>query len=215
MSGKKFSIEDAIKFGWGTVKDNFRFFAGLLVVAFLIENLPVMIANYVRNAFPLVSFVLYLASWFLGFVIQMGLIKVSLKFCDGIKGQMDDLLSSFDRLPAFIAGSMVYALIIIGGLMLFIVPGVIWGIRFSMFPYFILEKGLGPIEALKASGETTAGAKWDLFLLWLLLGLINLAGVIVFVIGLFVTIPVAMVAYTYAYRKLAGDIEMKRPEYNI
>ncbi len=48
------------------------------------------------------------------------------------------------------------------------------------------------------------GAKWDLFLFGLLLGLINFVGALVFLIGLFATIPTTMVAYAYVYRHLAG-----------
>ena len=68
-----------------------------------------------------------------------------------------------------------------------------------------IEKGLGPVEALKASSSTTMGAKWDLFLFGLLLGLINLAGFLCLVVGLFATIPTSMVAYAYVYRELSGS----------
>ncbi|MBI5410244.1 MAG: hypothetical protein HZA14_12855 [Nitrospirae bacterium] len=207
MDGKKLSIGEAVKFGWAIMKDHIGFFLGLLTVAFLIENLPAIIANFVREALPFISVTLYFASWVLGFVVQMGLIKIGLKFCDGIKGQLDDLLSSFNLLLTFIASSLVYALIMLGGFILFIVPGVIWGVKFSLYSYFIVDKGLGPLEALKASGKATEGAKWDLFLLGGLLGLINLAGALFLLVGLFATIPTSLTAYAYAYRKLTGQAE--------
>ncbi len=204
MGERKFSTGSAIRCGWDAMKSNIGFFIGLLIIAFLIENLPGIIANFASRDFPVISFMLYLAGWLLGFVIQMGLIRVSLKFCDGIKGKLDDLLSSFNLLLPFIAGSIVYALIILVGFILFIIPGIIWGIKFSLFPYFIVDKGLGPIDAIKASSRATMGAKWDLFLFGLLLGLINFVGALVFLIGLFATIPTTMVAYAYVYRHLAG-----------
>lgn len=217
---------EAIRFGWETMKENIGFFIGLLVIAFLIKSVPGAIAKYAGYEFPIISYVLILTGWLLGFVVDMGLVKVSLRFCDGIKGKLDDLLSSFDILLPFIAAKLLYALIVFGslillvflsiiwsvqfgltsyffwGVLLLLVPSIIWGIQFSLYPYFIVEKRLGPIKALKASSRATMGAKWDLFIFCILLGLINIAGALVFLVGLFITIPISMVAFAYVYRKL-------------
>jgi uncharacterized membrane protein len=204
MGLDRFSMGEAIRFGWDTMKNNIGFFIGLLIVAFLIENLPGILSNVVASDLPIIAAVLSFAGAILGLVVQMGLIKVSLKFCDGVKGTFDDLLSSFNLVLKFIIGGILYFLIVLGGTILLIVPGIIWGIKFSLFPYFIVDDNLGPVEAIKASGNATDGAKWDLFLFGLLLGLINVAGALVFFIGLFATIPASMVAYAYVYRNLSG-----------
>ena len=196
---------EAVKFGWETMKENIWFFIPLLVVAFLIKSGPGPIAQYAGNDFPAISSILVLTGWILGFIVEMGLVKISLQFCDNIKGKLDDLLSSFDLLLPFIAATFIYGLIMLGGFMLFVVPMIIWGIQFSLYPYFIVEKKLGPIEALKASSRATMGAKWDLLLFWILLLLINIAGLAVFVVGIFATIPTSMVAYAYVYRRLSGE----------
>lgn len=206
MSEKSFSINESLNFGWEAMKNNIGFFIALLIIAFLIENIPGVIAGFVKTDFPFISALLYLAGWLLGFIVQMGLIKVSLKACDGIKGQLDDLLSSFNLLITFIASSILYGLIIVGGTILFIVPGIIWGVKFSLFPYFIVDEGLGPVEALQASSRATSGAKFHLFLFGLLLGLINFAGALLLMIGLFITIPTSLIAYAYAYRTLAEKV---------
>ena len=239
MSENRFVIGEAIRFGWETMKKNIGFFIVILIIAFLIENIPNAIATYAGNDFPLISYVLLLMGWILGFVVQMGLVKISLQFCDNIKGKLDDLLSSFDILLPFIAASLLYGLIVLGGIMLLvvlsiiwsvqfgllsyffggfillIVPAIIWGIQFSLYPYFIVEKRLGPIEALKASSRATKGAKWDLFLFWLLLVLINIAGFLVFVVGLFATIPTSMIAYAYVYRKLTKESDPSGLTYEV
>jgi len=205
MGKGRINMSEAIRFGWDTMKSNIGFFIGLLIVAFLIENLPGIISEFVKGTFPAFAVLLSLAGVLLGMVVQMGLMKVSIQFCDGIKGKFDDLLSSFNLILKFFAGSVIYVMIVIGGIILLIVPGIIWGIKFSLFSYFIVDKGLGPIEAIKASGRATDDAKWDLFLFGGLLGLINLAGALVFLVGLFATVPATMVAYAYAYRKLSGE----------
>ena len=215
MSEQRFKMGEAISFGWKTMKENIGFFIALLIIAFLIENVPGAIAEYAGEEFPLISFVLLFTGLVLGFVVQIGLIKISLQFCDGIKGKLDDLLSSFDILLPFIAASFLYALIIFGGFLLLIVPSIIWSIQFGLYPYFIVEKKLGPIEALKASSRATMGAKWDLLLFWLVIVLINIAGFFVFVVGLFATIPTSMVAYAYVYRKLAEKLDPPGLTYEV
>jgi len=205
MSEERFKMGEAVRFGWETMKENIGFFIALLIVAFLIKSVPGAIAKFAGAEFPFISYALLLTGWIFSFIVEMGLIKISLKFCDGIKGKLDDLLSSFDILLPFIAASLLYGLIIFGGFLLLIVPSIIWGVKFSLYPYYIVDKKLGPIEALKASSSATMGVKWDLLLFCLLLGLINVAGFAVFVVGLFATIPTTMVAYAYVYRRLAGE----------
>jgi uncharacterized membrane protein len=206
MAGKRFSIGDSIKFGWDTMKGNAGFFIVLIIVAALIENIPGAIGNFAKD-FPLISFLLFFIGWLLGFIVQMGLIKISLKFCDGIRGKLDDLLSSFDLLWKFIASSIIYGLIVLGGTLLLVVPGIIWAVKFSLFPYFLVDRGMGPIEAIKASGEATQDTKMHLFLFGLILGVLNIAGALVLLVGLFATIPTSMVAYAYVYRTLSGETE--------
>lgn len=80
-------------------------------------------------------------------------------------------------------------------------------IKLQFYSYFIVDKNAGPIEALKKSWAITRGVKWDLFLFGLLLGLITLAGLLALVVGLFVAIPVGLLANTYVYRKLLARAE--------
>lgn len=204
MSANRFEMGESLRFGWDTVKANIGFFIGLLIVAFLIQIIPRFIGEVIYHKLPLISLVLYLIATVLEIVVSLGLIKVSINFCDGIKGKLDDLLSSFNLVLTYFAAALVYLLIVIAGLFLLVVPGVIWFIKYSMFPYFIVDQKMGPIEAIKASGKATSVAKFQLFLFWLLLGLVNLGGLLALGIGLFVSIPVSMVSYAYVYRQLAG-----------
>ena len=211
MSENRFSISEAIKFGWETIKNNIGFFIALLVIAFFIENTPQILGSFMAEKFPLIGLIFSLAGLVLVIVVQMGFIRVSLKFCDGTRGKFDDLISTFNLFFKFAAASFLYGLIVVAGTLLLVVPGIIWGIKYSLFAYFIVDEGLGPIAAIKASGAATDNAKTDLFLFGLLLGLINFAGALGFFIGLFVTIPLSMVAYAYVYRELAGKTNVLAP----
>ena len=89
-----------------------------------------------------------------------------------------------------------------------IIPGIIWAIKFQFYDYLIIDKKLGPIEALKKSAVITKGAKGNLFVFGLLLGGINLLGAICLLIGLFAAIPTTLVAKAFVYRKLLAQVEV-------
>jgi len=73
-----------------------------------------------------------------------------------------------------------------------------------MFTSFIvIDRALGPIDAMKESKRITSGYRWRLLGFVLLLALINLAGVIALVVGLLVTVPVTSIAFANAYRVLS------------
>jgi len=209
---KEFSKKEALTFGWETIKKNFLFFAGLVAAISLISIIPSMIGESLAEDAPFASFVVNVVGLVVSMLAAMGLIKISLQFVDGAQGKWDDLLAPKHLFLNYVAGTILYGLIVIAGFILLIIPGIIWSIQFRFYRYAIIDKGLGPIEALKRSSDITRGTKWNLFLLGILFGLINLAGMLAFVIGLFVTIPVTMVAAAYVYRKLLSQTETTLPE---
>jgi len=201
----KFVISEALQFGWDTTKSNIGFFIGLLIVAGLIQYIPDIVAEIIEADAPDMSLIIRIASFVLSMIIVMGVIKICLRFCDGAKGEFSDLFSCYPLFFKYLVGSILYGLIVVVGLILLIIPGIVWAIKFYFFDYLIVDKGLGPVDALEKSSEITRGVKWDLFAFGILLVIINMLGFLCLVVGLFVTIPVTMVAIAFAYRKLLPE----------
>jgi len=208
MTAEKFSISEAIHFGWNTMKSNLGFFIGLLIFVFLFTSLSSIIAAKATEANIFLGIIFYIADFSLSIIISIGLVKIALRFCDNEKGRFADLFSQYPLFPQYLVGSILYGLIVFAGTILLIIPGIIWGIQFCFYDYFIVDKGLGPIEALKRSSAITRGVKWDLFVFFLVLSGINLLGALCLLIGLFVTIPTTMVALAFVYRKLMAQAEI-------
>lgn len=207
MTEQKFSKGEAIRFGWDTMKSHFWLFVGFLIVAFLLQIVPGMIAEFVREQVPLLSFLINVASWVVSLVIQMGIIRFALRFCDNETGKFSDLFSCFPLFFKYLFAAILNGLILLGGTILLIIPGIIWAIQFQFFSYLIVDKGLGPIQALKKSSALTKGSKWNLFMFGGLLFLINVLGALCLLIGLFATVPLALVAAAFVYRKLLAEVE--------
>ena len=206
MKAQKFSKSEAIRFGWNTMKSHLGFFIVLLILVALIYVVPDILAELTKDT-PILPTIIAIASLVLYVLTQMGLIGISLKFVNGDKGKLADLFAYLPLFLKYLLGSIIYGLIVFGGIILLIVPGIIWGIKFQFYKYFIVDKGLGPIEALKKSSAITKGVKSDLFLFGILLGLINFLGAVFLIIGLFATIPATMVAMAFVYRKLLAQTE--------
>jgi uncharacterized membrane protein len=83
-------------------------------------------------------------------------------------------------------------------------------VRYSFFGYFIIDKNYGPIRALVESYRITKGSVWNLFILYLLFTLIYLGGALLFLIGLYVSIPIIVLSQTFVYRRLLVQVETKQ-----
>jgi uncharacterized membrane protein len=104
----------------------------------------------------------------------------------------------------YLGTSLLLALAIAVGFVLLIVPGIIFGLMFMFATFVVIERELGPIDALTESHRMTRGHKWPLFGFMLLLLLVNLLGLLALVVGVLVSIPVSTLAFVYAYRALGG-----------
>lgn len=204
MAEKKLAISEAVGFGWKTALNNLGFFVALFIIVALIYIVPGWLKEATKVTAPLLSVVIGLVSFVLIVVVKLGLLKISLRFVDNEKGRFEDLWAYFHLFFKFLGTSIIYGLIVLAGLILLIVPGIIWAIQFGFFPYFMVEKNSGPMEALKKSSEITKGNKWNLFLLGLLLIGINILGALCLLIGLIVTAPLSMLAVAFIYRKLSS-----------
>ena len=81
-------------------------------------------------------------------------------------------------------------------------------IRLGFYKYLIIDKKDITIrQAMRESMLITKGVTWKLFLFTILIGLINLLGLLCFVVGLLVTVPLSAIAYAYVYDKLLRRLE--------
>lgn len=199
---KDFSIDEALKFGWNTMKANFWFFVGILVVAWVVVNIPFLLGNFLRNESLWFYMLFTVIGWVLQLIVGIGLIRISLKFCSGETPEFNDLFRFKGYFWRYLGGSLLLAIAVTAGFMLFVVPGVIWAIMFQFYALLIIDKNKSITDAFKHSAEVTKSIRWKLLGFGLLLALINYLGILVFLVGLLATIPTTMLAYTWVYRKL-------------
>jgi uncharacterized membrane protein len=195
-----FSKREAFKFGWETFKKHAALLIGVTVLMCAVQIFLSSIAGESRGV---VSFLLNIISIAVSVVMGIGFIRILLSIVGGQLADWRMLFSSANGpLLGRYIGMSILSMIVVGvGFILLVIPGIIASIALCFAAYIVIEQGSGPVEALKESAALTKGHRWNLFLFGILAGLLNVAGAILFGIGLVVTIPVTALAATYIYTK--------------
>lgn len=181
MADGSVPIGESLSFGWQKTWETFWSWVYTVFIGGLIGWIPV-----------------------LGSLIHAGFIRITLNVYDGGNPDAMDLFGEVDKWWRMFWGSILYGLIVLGGFILLIIPGIYWAIKYFFFAYLIVDRDMGMMESIHASGELTYGHKWSLLLFWVLVGLINTLGAIVCLVGLFVTIPMTFMATIFVYRALTA-----------
>ncbi|MBI3984939.1 MAG: hypothetical protein HY344_03290 [Candidatus Levybacteria bacterium] len=202
---KHFSKGEAISFGFEKAKQHLFFFIVLfliwIVVSALYGGLNVLFLTQVGSEG---SFLTSLINWIFSSILTLGMISIALKIVENKKPEYKDLFFlDWKLLFVYIISNLARGLAIVIGLILFIIPGIIIAIKLQFLEYLIVDKKMG-FEAFNKSWEMTKGVKWNLFVFGILLVLINLLGILALFVGLFVTLPLSLIATAYVYRKLVA-----------
>jgi hypothetical protein len=154
------------------------------------------------NIISLLISAVVLAIFFIG--LDLGFKKIALDLHDRGDSSLKAMFSCFSLAPKALVGWALYCLMVWIGWLCFILPGFIALLRFAFFPYFIIDKNVGPIAALKMSYEVTKDHVWDMFAFWVAIKIIVYIGFLGW-IGIILTWPLSTLAYAFFYRKLVLD----------
>ncbi|MBI5644603.1 DUF975 family protein [Candidatus Kaiserbacteria bacterium] len=211
-----FTVGGTVSSAWETFKKRAWFFIGVTALTMIIGWAISFTGGLIQGALAaggaeslggIISFVLTFA---LQTLLGMGTIALFLKAHESPERAEVSQLWHPQRFWTYLATTILLGLIIFGGMILLIVPGIIFALMFQFATYVVIDRGLGSIDALKESLRITRGKKWTLFLLALAIVGINILGFIALLVGLLVSIPVTALAMVHAYRVLEhGASEMK------
>jgi uncharacterized membrane protein len=197
---RPFSSAEALRFGWAKTMANLKplLIIGAVGALLTIVNSALSRPNSGSGGSAFLSLIIQ--------VLQVGVtlafVRAALELHDGRPldmGRPGELLAGF---VPFLLTWVLLVLIVFAGLILLIVPGVIWGLKFGFAPFLVADRKLDPIEALKESSRLTQGVKGQLFVFALLMIGVNLLGAIALGVGLLVTVPTTYIAEAYVLRRL-------------
>ncbi len=107
-------------------------------------------------------------------------------------------------------GKVVVAALLVGvgtavGQILFVLPGLIFAFFAQFTLYFVIDKGLGAIDGLKASFALVNQNLGTVVLLFLGVYVANLIGAALCGVGLLVSAPVGLLATAFMYRRMQNE----------
>lgn len=202
MEPKGFSVGEAFKFGWQEWKKNWLFLSAVTLLCTLLPAIPAILQYTLSDEKYLSQMLLGLIHYALLFIAQMGFLTIAVKAARLQEYSFNDFFSSVHLLPSFIWGSVLYFLAVLGGMLLLIIPGIIFAIKFCFWSLFVVDRSFKGLDSLKASSQAIYGYKWDMLLFMIGWMILNLIGVLALGIGLLITIPVGMIAFAHLYVKL-------------
>jgi uncharacterized membrane protein len=138
-----------------------------------------------------------------GVFMRAGLLSGCLDIADG----KPVTIGSFFK-PRNLGKAILAALLVaIGtwiGLILCIIPGIVFGFLAMFTIAFVVDRSLSPVESIKASIATVRSNVGGTLLSWLVQIAAILIGEFLCLVGLLVGIPIAALIQVYTYRKLSG-----------
>jgi uncharacterized membrane protein len=139
----------------------------------------------------------------LSFIIYAGFMAVLFMHFRGIKIEFDDIFSIDNRWISLAFTSLIKSALLLLGFIALIVPGVYFAVRWMFAELIVVDRGLRPMAALRASSEMTRGHWWALFGYSVVLTLLMILGFILFIVGA----VVASIVLTFATIALYEDLK--------
>lgn len=152
--------------------------------AFKINPKPIIGGSVILAAFYLIISLLYFVPFIslaaiavqimLMPVLTVGWFFLCLKVLRGNETKSSDIFSAFSRFGSAWATFVLMLLIVMAGLILLIIPGIIWSLKYGLSLFAVMDRNLKATECIRLSGRITKGHKGKLFVY----------GVVAFLFGL-------------------------------
>ncbi|MDO8561208.1 MAG: hypothetical protein Q7S05_00070 [bacterium] len=197
------TVGSFISFGWETFKKRPWFLIGVFVITAIVSQAISYLTTFLGSGISelLAGLVInFIAAIFIG----MGMTAVFLKAHDSVETVTLNELWHPQEFWSFLGVSVLQGIIVTVGFILFIIPGFMALTAFMFAQYFVIDKGMGPIEALKASARITKGNRLRILAFMGATILVMLLGGLALIVGILVAIPVTALAQVHAYRRLSA-----------
>lgn len=93
----------------------------------------------------------------------LGWAYVCLRIVRGERPQVADVFIAFRRLGPVLLASLVVHSVTVLGLLLFVVPGIVWGLKYGFSLMVVVDRRYSVIDALRMSAQLTYGYRKKLF----------------------------------------------------
>ena len=161
-----------------------------------------LIVVCITNAIPILG---YISSFLLGGVFNGGLYYFYIKKVRGEAADIGDAFSGFTlALGPLVLTGIVVSLMTLAGFILLILPGIYLAVAYSFAYMLVIDRKMEFWAAMEVSRRVISAQWWRMFALMIVGAIIAMLGLIGFLIGIFITMPIFLGALVYAYEDLCN-----------
>lgn len=191
-----------IKRGWTLLKENFVFLAGSFLAVIIIQMLFSALIGEGGQSSEGAASIFYLLMQIVMQFVAIGWLNVAIRASRNEPLEVSNFIDKAGLFFKFILTNLLVSVLIFFGLILLIVPGIYLALKYMFVTYAVVDKGVGPFEALTISSTLTKGIKLKLVLYGLGFVGLNILGMLALGIGLAITMPITTLAYAVLYNAL-------------
>ncbi|WP_448629142.1 hypothetical protein [Cellulomonas soli] len=214
-------IGEAVSYGWNKFTQN----GGTFVIAGLIWILGSFVvwgilfgifgglaaiggdSSFVGSSVSVLGSLLGAVGSLLFVVVEAAFIRAALEVTYGRRVELSTFFNFTDLGPVLITGLLFAAVSFVLGFVPFFGGLATLAVNFFLFftLFFVIDKKLAPIDAVKASVALVQANVGPTALFYLVTVAITAAGFLLCGLGLFVAVPVAVLASAFFYRRILGE----------
>lgn len=214
MTTERWEVGPVLSGAWQLFKDNLGLILGAMVVTAIINGIFTGIGSGLEELigqsksglaaliFGPMRAAVGLLGWIVSVFLSLGMIRLLLNVIRGTGATIADLFSGGRFLVPGVLASLLVGAGVILGLAVLIVPGVILALGWMFVQPLIVDRALGPVEAIQESWRLTRGEKGGLFLWMLVCVGLCLLGLMACGVGLLVAAPVCGLGTLLIYEDL-------------
>lgn len=144
--------------------------------------------------------------------IGYGVSFAYLKAARGDKLEIKDMFEAFRNYWNAVLANVLVGAIVVVGLVLLIIPGIIFACKLAFTPYLVVDRKMEVTEAVRESWRMTNGHAWTVFFIGLLAIPIVIAGAICFGVGIIVAVMWISLALASLYHAVSLSGAASRQE---
>ena len=200
--GYEFKLQNYINDGFALFKKNIGGFAGFYAILF--------------SVFFVVGLIFGDYATFITNLLQPILVAGALIVANDIyRGKSPDFLRFFDGFKHFLGLfilSLVSGLLIVVGIIFLIVPGIYLAVSYSFANMFVIFLGYEFWPAMELSRQIITKNWWQFFGFLIIIGLINIGGLLACGVGVIFTAPATMCMTYCAFEDIVGGAIRKQEQ---
>jgi hypothetical protein len=164
-------VISSYKHGWSVLWPNFAMLLLIFIIYAAISG---------ASAIPVVGTV------FIVIPLEYGYAYIFLKAVRKEKFEVEHVFSGFQNYWNSVEAGVLVLLIIAGGLILLVVPGIVFACKLAFVPYLVMDRKMAAVDAIKESWRMTNGHAMKVFGIGLLGFLLAIAGLICLLVGVII-----------------------------